>query len=200
MVIIDESDRVKEAAMKRLFDCECGRRRRFNFWGLCYFICQHYQEVMDMQKMPEWADHKMNIQDMLEAIRTKKKELIDDINPQKILSGLELEENVNHGNFIFYDEDQTFSAENVVLSVHNNKEEYTSYLLTKKKTKDQNDKTLSFVANRIMLFLKDFVQIVDKHAEVYASIENELRKKKAQIQLLIWRVIWHFTTLLNIWA
>lgn len=128
--------------------------------------------------MPEWADHKMNIQDMLEAIRTKKKELIDDINPQKILSGLELEENVNHGNFIFYDEDQTFSAENVVLSVHNNKEEYTSYLLTKKKTKDQNDKTLSFVANRIMLFLKDFVQIVDKHAEVYASIENELRKKK----------------------
>lgn len=51
-----------------------------------------------------------------------------------------------------------------------------------------------------MLFLKDFVQIVDKHAEVYASIENELRKKKAQIQLLIWRVIWHFTTLLNIWA
>ena len=29
-----------------------------------------------------------------------------------------------------------------------------------------------------MLFLKDFVQIVDKHAEVYASIENELRKKK----------------------
>ena len=178
LVIIDESDRVKEAAMKRLFDCECGRRRRFNFWGLCYFICQHYQEVMDMQKMPEWADHKMNIQDMLEAIRTKKKELIDDINPQKILSGLELEENVNHGNFIFYDEDQTFSAENVVLSVHNNKEEYTSYLLTKKKTKDQNDKTLSFVANRIMLFLKDFVQIVDKHAEVYASIENELRKKK----------------------
>ena len=92
---------------------------------------------------------------------------------------------LNHGNFIFYDEDQTFSAENVVLSVHNNKEEYTSYLLTKKKTKDQNDKTLSFVANRIMLFLKDFVQIVDKHAEVYASIENELRKKKAQIQLLI---------------
>lgn len=178
LVIVDESDRVKEAAMKRLFDCECGRRRRFNFWGLCYFICQHYQEVMDMQKMPEWADHKMNIQDMLKAIRTKKEELINDINPQKILSGLELEENVNRGNFIFYDEDQTFSAENVVLSVHNNKEEYTSYLLKSEKTKDQNDKNLSFVANRIMLFLKGFVQIVDKHAEVYASIENELRKKK----------------------
>lgn len=178
LVIVDESDRVKEAAMKRLFDCECGRRRRFNFWGLCYFICLHYQEVMDMQKMPEWADHKMNIQDMLKAIRTKKEELIDDIDPQKILCGLELKENVNRGNFIFYDEDQTFSAENVVLSVHNNKEEYTSYLLQSKKTKDQNDKTLSFVANRIMLFLKGFVQIVDKHAEVYASIENELRKKK----------------------
>lgn len=200
LVIVDESDRVKEAAMKRLFDCECGRRRRFNFWGLCYFICQHYQEVMDMQKMPEWADHKVNIQDMLKAIRTKKEELIDDINPQKILSGLELEENINRGNFIFYDEDQTFSAEDVVLSVHNNKEEYTSYLLPRKKTKDQNDKTLSFVANRIMLFLKGFVQIVDKHAEVYASIENDLRKKKSQAQLLILRASWHFITLLNIWA
>ena len=58
LVIIDESDRVKEAAMKRLFDCECGRRRRFNFWGLCYFICEHYEEVLDMQRMPEWLNIK----------------------------------------------------------------------------------------------------------------------------------------------
>ena len=58
--------------MKRLFDCECGRRRRFNFWGLCYFICEHYEEVLDMQRMPEWVEHKDNIQAMLKAIKKKK--------------------------------------------------------------------------------------------------------------------------------
>lgn len=177
LVIIDESDRVKEAAMKRLFDCECGRRRRFNFWGLCYFICQHYEEVLDMQKMPEWIKHKDNIQAMLDEITKQKKSLIDELEPQKRLSGLELEENVNRGNFIFYDEDQTFSAENVVLSVHNMKEENVSYLRSNRMMESQNDKTLSFVANRIMLFLKSFVQIVDRHAEEYARVENELRKK-----------------------
>lgn len=179
LVIIDESDRVKEAAMKRLFDCECGRRRRFNFWGLCYFICEHYEEVLDMQRMPEWVEHKDNIQAMLKAIKKKKEYLIDDIAPQKMLSGLELNENVNRGNFIFYDEDQTFSAENFVLSIHNKKEENVSYLQPKQMLKSQNDNTLSFAANRIILFLKNFVQIVDKHAEEYARIENELRKKKS---------------------
>lgn len=179
LVIIDESDRVKEAAMKRLFDCECGRRRRFNFWGLCYFICEHYEEVLDMQRMPEWVEHKDNIQAMLKAIKKKKEYLIDDIAPQKMLSGLELNENVNRGNFIFYDEDQTFSAENFVLSIHNKKEENVSYLQPKQMLKSQNDNTLSFAANRIILFLKIFVQIVDKHAEEYARIENELRKKKS---------------------
>lgn len=161
LVIIDESDRVKEAAMKRLFDCECGRRRRFNFWGLCYFICEHYEEVLDMQRMPEWVEHKDNIQAMLKAIKKKKEYLIDDIAPQKMLSGLELNENVNRGNFIFYDEDQTFSAENFVLSIHNKKEENVSYLQPKQMLKSQNDNTLSFAANRIILFLKIFVQIVD---------------------------------------
>ena len=38
--------------------------------------------------------------------------------------------------------------------------------------KSQNDNTLSFAANRIILFLKNFVQIVDKHAEEYARIEK----------------------------
>lgn len=177
LVIIDESDRVKEAAMKRLFDCECGRRRRYNFWGLCHFICQHYKDVLEMEKMPEWIEHKDNIQAMLNAISKSKKELIDDIDPQKRLSGLELDENVNCGNFIFYDEDQTFSAENVVLSIHNKKDENVSYLQPKQMQKSQNDNTLSFVAGRIMLFLKSFVQIVDTHAEEYARIENDLRKK-----------------------
>ena len=85
-----------------------------------------------------------------------------DIAPQKMLSGLELNENVNRGNFIFYDEDQTFSAENFVLAIHNKKEENVSYLQPKQMLKSQNDNTLSFAANRIILFLKIFVQIVDK--------------------------------------
>ena len=42
--------------------------------------------------------HKDNIQAMLKAIKKKKEYLIDDIAPQKMLSGLELNENVNHGN------------------------------------------------------------------------------------------------------
>ena len=112
--------------MKRLFDCECGRRRRFNFWGLCYFICEHYEEVLDMQRMPEWVEHKDNIQAMLKAIKKKKEYLIDDIAPQKMLSGLELNENVNRGNSSFMMKTRHFSAENFVLSIHNKKEENVS--------------------------------------------------------------------------
>ena len=180
LIVVDESDRVKEAGMKRLFDCECGRREQFDFWKLGMFLCRHFEEVANMKNFPPTDEHGLKLRQiidkMLTSLRQECRELRESINPQDRLSCVRLNDMKLNGNFIFYDEDHTFSSmeEENALYVENDEENRVSYLV-RKQDRSESAMSLSRVANRMMRFLKNFVLIVDTYAKQYAEEENASR-------------------------